>query len=134
MIDWSRYRNFSEDEFRCKGVNCCNHSAAMEPDFLTHLQALRDAYGRPMPVTSGYRCPAHNEHVSRTGSTGPHTTGRAVDIRVAGEDVFTLLRIAILTGMSGIGMKQHGDWEGRLMHLDDLADPNPLRPRVWTYK
>ena len=132
MIDWSHYPNFSEDEFRCKGVNCCGGRADMSPDFLRHLQRLRDSYGRPMPVTSGYRCPSHNIRSSSTGSTGPHTTGRAVDIKIAGEDAFNLLRIYLLTGMRGIGLQQHGPGPGRFIHLDDLD--GSTRPRIWTYK
>jgi uncharacterized protein YcbK (DUF882 family) len=35
----------------------------------------------PITVSSGYRCPDHNERVNpRTGRTGPHTKGIALDL------------------------------------------------------
>lgn len=128
MIDWSDYANFIEDEFRCKGVGCCGGRADMDPDFMTHLQRVRDAYGHPMVVNSGYRCP---EHDRAERGAGVHPTGRAADIAVSGEKVYHLLKIALAMGMRGIGQRQHGDYEGRFMHLDDLD--GPMRPRIWTY-
>lgn len=45
------------------------------------LQPLRDAWGKPMPVNSGYRCPALNSHPTINGAaTSQHTLGEAADI------------------------------------------------------
>lgn len=55
MIDWSRY-NFTEEELRCKGTGMLR----LHPGFLDRLQELREAYGRPMPITSGCRSREHN--------------------------------------------------------------------------
>jgi uncharacterized protein YcbK (DUF882 family) len=55
------------------------------------LELLRDDYGKPMIVTSGYRCPTHNERVG--GVSGSlHTLGRATD--VTGDDIDDLYRKA----------------------------------------
>lgn len=44
------------------------------------LDPLREAYGRPIIVTSGYRCPELNKAVG--GATGSqHMLGQAADIR-----------------------------------------------------
>ncbi len=125
MIDWSDYANFSEAEFRC---HCGCGRADMDPDFMNHLQRVRDAYGRPMSITSGYRCPKHDRAI---GGAGVHPMGRAADTAASGKNVYHLLKIALTMGMRGIGLKQHGDYEGRFMHLDDLD--GPMRPRIWTY-
>ncbi len=125
MIDWSIYANFTEAEMRCK---CGCGRADMDPDFMNHLQRVRDAYGRPMPITSGYRCPEHDRAI---GGAGVHPTGRAADTAVSGEDTYHLLKTALVMGMRGIGQKQHGPYASRFMHLDDLD--GPMRPRVWTY-
>ncbi|MEO5330361.1 MAG: D-Ala-D-Ala carboxypeptidase family metallohydrolase, partial [Magnetococcus sp. THC-1_WYH] len=53
---------------------------------MDRLENLRREFNRPMPVSSGYRCPMHNARVSKTGFSGPHTTGQAVDIVISGED------------------------------------------------
>lgn len=48
------------------------------------LDPLRELYGKPIYVASGYRCPALNKAVS--GATNSqHLTGTAADIYVKGE-------------------------------------------------
>ena len=127
--DWASYPNFSEAEFRCP---CGCGRAEMEAGFLGRLQGLRRVYGRPMRVASGFRCPPHNGAVSTTGPDGPHTTGCAVDISVAGPDALRLLDLALRHGFTGFGLMQRG--MGRFVHLDDLesAADRP-RPTIWTY-
>lgn len=47
------------------------------------LQAVRDFFGKPIRITSGYRSAAHNQQVG--GASGSyHTRGMAADIDVAG--------------------------------------------------
>ncbi len=103
----------------------------MNKIFLDRLQRIRGIYGRPIRITSGFRCPVHNDKVSNTGLVGPHTTGRAADVGVALEDAFDLTAIAFTQGISGFGFKQKGPHEKRFIHLDDL-EVGP-RPRIWTY-
>lgn len=43
------------------------------------LDPLREAYGKPITVTSGFRCPALNKAV-KGSATSDHMTGRAADI------------------------------------------------------
>jgi uncharacterized protein YcbK (DUF882 family) len=43
------------------------------------LEELRAALGRPVVITSGYRCPEHNKAVGGVPRS-PHMLGRAVDI------------------------------------------------------
>ena len=90
-------------------------------------------YNKPMRITSGYRCSKHNAKISKTGLTGPHTTGHAVDISVSGEDAHLFLGLAFSFGFMGVGIKQSGQWSGRFIHLDDLELQEAPRPRVWTY-
>lgn len=126
-LDW-RWPNFAPREFACA---CCR-KANMDPGFMGRLQRLRVLYGKPISITSGYRCPAHNAKVSKTGATGPHTTGRAVDIPVARGEAFRLMKLALELGFTGFGFKQHG--ESRFLHLDDLPDaPGQPRPTIWSY-
>lgn len=130
-LDWSRWPNFAEHEFRCR---CGCGRAGMAAAFLDRLQAIRDRLGRPLAVSSGFRCPDHNARVSTTGRDGPHTTGRAADIAVAGADAELVEIIAIELGITGRGVKQHGPWKYRFLHLDDIepGGKHP-RPRLWSY-
>ncbi len=103
----------------------------MVPSFMFRLQRVRDAYRRPMIITSGFRCPEHNARVSpKTGRDGPHTTGHAADIAARGRDVFALVDLGIAKGMTGIGLLQQGNY-ARYCHLDDLS--GETRPWIWTY-
>ena len=125
LVGW---RWFRPEEFTCK---CGCQKNLMDPKFVEKLDGLRDRLGFPLVVNSGYRCPDYNAKISRTGRDGPHTTGRAVDIKVYGSRAFLLVDDAMLAGLTGVGLKQHGPHEERFVHLDDLT--NGTRPWVWTY-
>ncbi|MBF0184733.1 MAG: DUF882 domain-containing protein [Magnetococcales bacterium] len=123
--------HFSEAELRC---HCGCGRQEMDGDFLLALEKLRMAYGKPMPVSSGYRCPAHNAALSTTGTEGPHTTGKAVDILVAGADAHHLLTLALQHGFTGVGLSQKGPHEKRFIHLDTISSGSGYpRPALWTY-
>ena len=69
-------KNFSDKELSC---SCCGENK-MTQETVDALQALRESLGRPLKLSSAYRCPEHNSKVSYTGKSGPHTTGQAIDI------------------------------------------------------
>jgi len=119
------YRFFTATELSCR---CCQ-AEGMNLEFMGKVDAIRDRLGFPFVVTSAYRCPDHNLAVSTTGADGPHTTGRAIDIAVARERAYWVLRLAMEMGLTGIGVSQKGVAR-RFIHLDDLEDN---RPRIWSY-
>jgi zinc D-Ala-D-Ala carboxypeptidase len=127
-VNWNHYRNFVEDEFRCKHTG----RVEMDPDFMDRLQALRTDYGRPMVISSGYRHPSHPVEMKKP-RPGAHTYGRAADILVSHADAVHLLELAIRHGFTGFGIQQHGGGT-RFIHLDDM-EPDVTRPRptIWTY-
>ena len=114
------------EELTCR---CGSGQMSMDPQFMARVVAMRDAVGFPFPVTSGYRCPDHNEKVSSTGRNGPHTTGKALDIGVSRQQAYKLLKAALERGFTGIGISQKGN--GRFIHLDGLEDRG--RPTIWSY-
>lgn len=124
-----KWKWFSLDEFVC---HCGCGQAKMKAGFIDKLDQLREELGFRLRVTSGYRCPVHNNQVSTTGMNGPHTTGRAADIAVDRDRAYALLPWLEPIGFTGVGLKQKG--EGRFIHLDDLphASGRP-RPTIWTY-
>jgi len=104
----------------------------MDPAYLEKLDQLRGDYGKPIIISSGYRCPSHNAKVSSTGTTGPHTTGKASDLQVDRSDAYLLLGLAYARGFTGIGINQKGS--GRFIHLDTLREaPGQPRPTLWSY-
>jgi len=118
--------HFSHKEMACK---CCGE-CRVDGVFMSILEDIRVKYGKPMIVSSGYRCPKHNESVSETGAKGPHTTGKAVDIAIGGKSAYNLLKAVMEDNrITGIGIKQSGS--SRFIHLDILE--GATRPWCWTY-
>ena len=128
-MNWDSIRYFRESEFACKGAACCGGQSPMDLAFVRKLDNLRDLYDAPLRISSGYRCPIHNQRVSSTGASGPHTTGLAVDIAIDRADAHKLLELACKMGFAGYGINQKGN-AGRFLHLDDLTEG---RPTTWTY-
>jgi len=130
VTDW-RWPNFTPDEMACQHCGAKN----MDPEFMDQLQALRDAYGRPMAVSSAYRCPDHpieDDKDPEDEIESPHETGRCVDVLCSHLDAYELLGLALEMGFTGIGVNQRGD--SRFLHLDTLEDgPRRPRPHVWSY-
>lgn len=86
-----KYRYFELDEFvrsdtaRKRGIiNTPTFEAVEHLDELvsTILEPMRAAYGRPITVTSGYRCPALNLAVGGVPNSA-HLYGYAADLRVS---------------------------------------------------
>jgi len=123
-MDWTKYPNFKAAEFNC--THCGKNE--MQPEFMARLQSLRTAYGKPMRITSGYRCKDHPIEAKKA-APGAHASGCACDIGVEGADAHRLLTYAFAAGFTGIGVQQKGT--GRFIHLDTLT--KPLRPTVWSY-
>ena len=121
-IDWSQYPNFKESEFVCKETGEIN----MDEDFLARLQILREEFGKPMAITSGYRSPRHSIEAKKL-SPGPHAHGKACDIAVGGEAAYELISIALRLGFTGIGVSQKSP-NNRFIHLDTMP-----RSAVWSY-
>jgi uncharacterized protein YcbK (DUF882 family) len=116
---------FSKGELKCS--HCGEYF--FNKNTLLRLNGVREEFGKPMLVTSGYRCKEYN---SLRGFTQTHATGQAVDISCSRKDAFKLLKIALNFGFTGIGIKQKG--EGRFIHLDDLAtNEERIRPTIWSY-
>lgn len=105
-------RNFSAREFRCH--HCGREGIDLR--LVSALQELRDHVGKPITVTSGYRCPEHPLSKSRPASQ--HVLGLAADIRIHGmEDALEMFEAAetvpaFLGG--GIGLYP---WEN-FVHVD----------------
>lgn len=128
-MDWTKYPNFTEAEFRCRHTG----AVAMSPEFMSRLQLLRDRFKAPMVITSGYRHPSHPVEAAKL-MPGPHSLGRACDVAVHGEAAFLLVMLAMRLGFTGIGVNQKGPLPSRFIHLDDLAWHKKIfRPAIWSY-
>ena len=77
------------------------------------LDPLREKYGKPIKVNSGYRCPKHNLAIG--GAIGSqHMKGEAADIAPAGLR-FTAYGLKELEWMVEI-IKQNGKWDQMIVY------------------
>jgi len=126
MIDWGKYPNFKASEFYCKHCGADGIKEAL----VAKLQALRTEYGKPMNITSGYRCPQHPREITKK-VPGAHALGLAADVALNGPESYRVLALAFKHGFTGIGVQQKGT-EGRFIHLDVRNGELP-GPTVWSY-
>lgn len=131
--DFDQYPHFSRSEMACKHTG----EAFMDETFMERLEDLRVKFGKPMKITSAYRSPSHPAEAKKA-MPGAHSTGRAVDVAVSHNDAYTLMRMAMGMGFTGIGVAQKGN--GRFLHLDDVTSGETFasgkkfnRPIVWSY-
>lgn len=125
MINWGSYPNFSAKEFLC--THC--GSEGVQEALLVKLQAMRTEYGKPMKITSGYRCLQHPIEAKKT-SPGAHALGIAADIGVEGAEAHAVLALAMRHGFTGVGVQQKGT--GRFIHVDIRSGQLPT-PAIWSY-
>jgi len=96
---------------------------------MVKVNQMRAAVGEPFIVNSAYRCPEHNNNVSSTGLNGPHTTGRAIDIRAGSRLKSKILMAAIQQGITRFGIAK------TFIHIDDLNEAAGGFDShvIWTY-
>ena len=131
-MDWSKIKYFSKSELEC---SCGCGKADMDEYFMLTLDNLRESYGHPIFLSSGYRCPEHNAAIG--GVKGSyHTLGVAVDISIYGKYAYDLLKLIFDMGFEGVGIAQKGPYNKRFIHIDKGFIANSQtkkRPAVFTY-
>ena len=115
MFHWGKY--FNRGEFECSHTHTCE----MDQDFINKLNKLREEFGKPLIINSGYRSPEHPIEAKKS-SPGYHSKG-AVDVAVSGEDAIKLLTLALNLGWTGIGINTPS-----FIHLDRRSQPT-----IWKY-
>lgn len=113
---------FQNSEFQCT----CGACPVRAPDatLLTLLNTLRASYGKPIYITSGWRCDAQNKKAGGAPNSS-HLTGQAADILVTGsrDRYYLLFHIIGLFKRIGIGTT--------FIHVD--TDPTKDQEVIWLY-
>lgn len=113
-------------EFACKDGS---DPVFVDSSLAALLQKIRDHFGRPVVITSGYRTAAHNKSVGGAAYS-QHLYGRAADIRVQGIPVEQLAAYAE-TCLPGTGRHRPVPAPGRTAVGWVHVDTRPAKSR-WT--
>ena len=120
--DW-RWPSFSPAEIASRG----DGEIKINTQAMDKLQSLRNRFGKPMIVLSGYRSPAHNKAVG--GATrSKHMLGTAFDISMSNHDPVAFEAAARAVGFLGFGTYPRSGF----MHIDlgparSWGEPFPVR-------
>jgi hypothetical protein len=126
MSDW-RWKSFSPREIASKGEG----EILIDDQALDKLQALRDALGKPLVLTSAYRSPAHNKRVGGAKNSR-HMQGDAFDVRMENHDPHEFESAARTAGFTGFGYYPKSGF----MHVDtgparSWGTPWPITATSW---
>lgn len=117
---------FLPSEFECRCGKCGKGFEHMRSPLLTKLYALRDAYNKPIVITSAMRCQEHNSTVSNAKNSA-HLRGWAVDIKFRTmQEGYDLIALITELGFKRFGIK----YSAGIIHVDD--DPG-LPPGLIPY-
>ena len=108
-------KNFSVYEFRCGlGSPCSCPTTLIDDKLVEYLQKIRDHFGKPIDITSGYRCISYNSKIG--GASGSrHTKGQACDFQIDGVAPLEIAQYAESIGIKGIGLYD------TFVHIDTRA-------------
>jgi zinc D-Ala-D-Ala carboxypeptidase len=123
----TEWPNFTGEELGCSHCGEANESQHFKT-FMGRVQALRTWYGKPMRVTSAYRCPLHPIEAKKENGAGEHSRG-SIDFQIPVEDRHSVVAKAFEMDFRGIGWNLKGERSQRFIHLDDRVGP----PRIWSY-
>jgi len=114
-------RYFKAEEFACR--HC--EKVKIESRLIELLDALREHMGKPIVITSAYRCHVHNRRIGGVPNSA-HVRGYAVDVKCTNSlDRQKMLEFLLSRGVERIGIHP------AFIHFD--LDPNKPSPRVWLY-
>lgn len=112
-------KNFSRKELDC---NCgCGFIPTQET--IDAIQSLRDAWKKPMTITSAARCKKYNGKIGGAEKS-QHVEGTAIDVSLPVEDRYSFVKLAMEQGWHGIGVAVS------FIHLDRRPGKDAA---VWTY-
>lgn len=122
-MNWADYPYFTKAEFDCKHTG----KNEMQPEFMAKLQLLREKYGKPVVITSGYRHWTHPVEARKGHTTGEHTRGTCCDIAcTSGADRYQIVQLALQLSFPRIGIAKN------FIHLGIGGSGLPS-PTIWDY-
>jgi zinc D-Ala-D-Ala carboxypeptidase len=114
---------FTYDEFNSPDIQ--SGGDLMDMELLLMVDRVREQYGKPIIITSGYRTPQHNARVGGK-TTSSHIKGLAIDIACDNStDRFKLKGLLQEVGFNRIGIDK------KFIHVD--VDKDKIQNILWIY-
>lgn len=116
--------NIRVREFACGDGS---DAVLIDQELVVVLQCIREHFGKPLHITSGYRTAVHNAAVGGSKNS-QHLLGKAADFWVEGVAVATVAAYAesLLPGRGGIGRypkdAKHPNRKTGWVHVDTRAN------------
>ena len=107
--------NFRISEFLCHGSGCCA-SGQVDEKLVEILQNIRTHFGKPVHISSAYRCSTWNKAVGGV-TKSYHLYGQAADIKVEDTAPAEVAKYAESIGVLGIGLYETNA-DGHFVHVD----------------
>lgn len=92
---------FVSTEFDCHCGKCA--TTYIDEQLVIYLQKIREHFGKPVTINSGYRCVTHNKAVGGASKSN-HLLGKAADIAIKGVEPKEIAKFAESIGVKGIGV------------------------------
>jgi uncharacterized protein YcbK (DUF882 family) len=73
--------NFKVSDFKCRDGS---DVVLINPSLISLLEKIREHFGKPVVVVSGYRTPKYNKSLSGAANNSQHMYGNAADIKIQG--------------------------------------------------
>lgn len=105
-------KNFSVKEFRCRDGS---DKVLISSKTVDYLQKIRDHFGKPVTLNSGYRTPTYNKSIGGSPKS-QHMYGRAADITVKDVSLEDVYLYAEQLGVGGLG------YYDTFVHIDSRDD------------
>jgi uncharacterized protein YcbK (DUF882 family) len=116
-------RYFKYEEFDSPDLE--GSGEKMSPKLLSILDAIREIYGSPIHITSGFRTKEANKEAGGKRNSS-HLKGFAADLAVTDSSSrFKLINAIRLAGVGRIGIGSN------FIHID--VDPSKPKNVIWTY-
>ena len=113
--------HFSVEEFVCRHCG----EVLIDSRVVELVEELRRHLGKPLIITSAYRCPVHNRRIGGVKNSA-HVRGYALDVKCTNsEDRERILEFLMVHVVRRIGIHP------KFIHFD--IDPDKPSPRVWLY-
>lgn len=81
---WDNIKYFKRQEFACPCPRCGGFPVEPKQLLVECCENVREHFGKPMTISSGVRCQAHNDELSGSVPNSRHVKGKAVDFAVSG--------------------------------------------------